>query len=262
MKRIILLFCALVFTGLLAKAEETIKIPCGKEVVMDGHINGEEWSDANSISLSIMAGTNEVVVLMKHDGEHLNFAFLGNLESSQIRFPEILIDANHSRSTAWESDDWWFHVSATDCESKGKHSDYSTCKETKPEWIGIPNMSGGSTVVDTIEIQIPLSYIGVSIEKDTKIGIAFDVTNTWDSWEFWPNDADMDSPATWATAELDTCPTTSVGMMADDSRLKIYPNPNFGAFEIKVEQDHNWNNPELSIMDINGKVVYYTLPQS
>src|SRR5688572_2663346 len=105
---------------------QTFIIPEGTTPVMDGAVNSGEWSDADSVTINISASV-ECKVLFKHDCSNLYLAYLDNLESMAALFPEVLIDVNNSKSASWEADDWWFHVSATDCYYQGAYAVYSNC---------------------------------------------------------------------------------------------------------------------------------------
>jgi hypothetical protein len=218
--QILMLQFALILSSTYTAAQTSIVIPLGTAPVFDGSVGASEWIDADSLFINTAAG--DVKVLYKHDCLNLNIVFVGNLESANINFPEVLIDVNNDKPTAWESDDSWFHVSATDCNFQGGYADYSNCAMVQSDWIGIPNISTGAPITDTIEIQIPLSTAGILSPTDT-IGIAFAVTNTFSIWELWPATASTSSPATWGTATFGGCMTGIHEALEID--FHVYPNP-------------------------------------
>jgi hypothetical protein len=194
------LFCFYLMTGVLLNAQTPFCIPYGNASVIDGHITAGEWSDADSVEIIINA-SQKVMVKYKHDNANFYFVFLKNLESA-MRMPEVVMDINNSKSATWQSDDWWFHVSGTDCESNGSPNNYSNCQPVQPGWEGVPNMSSGPPYTDTVEIRISFTKVGLTLPTHSVIGLAFDVTNTFSAWNFWPSGANINSPATWATAIL------------------------------------------------------------
>jgi hypothetical protein len=118
------------------------------------------------------------------------------------RYPELLIDPQDLKSSTWQPGQWWFHSSYNLCEGNGEFNVYSRngmfqCTKQKQGWRSnhFPLKSSG-----TITIHIALSKIG--LRPGDHFGFAVDVTDTKSEWHFWPADADLDSPRTWATAEL------------------------------------------------------------
>jgi len=61
-----------------------------------------------------------VRVHLVHDGDRFHIAFesVENTEGELVT-PEALIDPDDSRIEARSHDDWWFHVSAQDCDTRG-----------------------------------------------------------------------------------------------------------------------------------------------
>lgn len=189
-----------------AVASEKVVIPAGAAPQLDGRVQEEEWLDAASIRLSI---ENEITVQvrMKHDGRNLYCAFsFTNNPGRALVFPELLIDPDHDRSPQWAPDDWWFHVSGTDCEARGTFSDYSNCKADQLDWKGIPNYELSETPppVEGIEMTISLEKIGISVDR--VFGLSLTVELVPDKRAFWPEAAVMESPSTWGTAVLKADP--------------------------------------------------------
>jgi len=210
---------------LLLVPEESLvyKIPCGQPVTVDGVMEKGEWDDG--LLLQIQAPGRQIPLRVKHDGLALLIGIdLKNNSSGIIRFPELLIDTHHDRSSTWQPDDWWFHVSATDCYSQGAYSDYSQCETDHPGWDAVPNFgtSASDPPIDSIEIRIPLETLDINL-ADT-IGMAFDVTNTFNAWELWPPEARLDQSATWAAFcfEQPSGLTLSPGLSPG---LTVFPNP-------------------------------------
>ena len=183
------------------RSQETLNIPFGTSPTIDGIVSANEWSDAGSAKI-IQGSGAEVNVRLKHDGQSLYFIYEGNLQSA-ARFPEILLDINNDKSADWDTNDWWFHASATDCEYQGEHSNYANCQEVKSTWAAAPNMKSGGEMTDTMEIAIPFSLIGLNaVTLPTTIGLSLEVTNTFSAWDHWPSTASIDAPSSWGNAVL------------------------------------------------------------
>lgn len=241
----------LTLLSVCANAQPTIQIPLGTPALADGINDPGEWDDAESVEITVSA-SKKVQVRYKHDGSNLYVAYWGSLESANIRFPELLLDPQNDKSPAWQPDDWWFHVSATDCESQGQHSNYSNCNLAQPDWTGAPNMTQGAPYTDSIEVMIPFSKVG--IQNGDTLGLAFEVTNTANVWNYWPPTAKIGQPDTWATAVISQGPVNATNHPNNPSPLRLFPNPASGAFT--VEWDDMSDTPDvLVLLDARGRVV-------
>src|SRR5687767_5395371 len=101
-------------------AQLIINVPYGAASTIDGTFSPGEWDDANML---VLTASPQTKVLYKHDSSNFYIAFAGNLQSGN-KFPEILLDINNAKTSGWQDDDWWFHVSATDCEYKAEYGNY------------------------------------------------------------------------------------------------------------------------------------------
>lgn len=227
---------------------QNICIPEGIPVMVDGVNGGLEWVDADSVEI-IISGSRKVSVKYKHDGSNLFFAFIKNLESAG-RFPEVLIDVGNNKTQTWNQDDFWFHVSATDCSSIGEYGNYSNCSLKQPDWEGVPNTESGPPSTDFIEIKIPFGTIKLQSLSDT-IGISFNVTNTATAWSFWPTTALTNSPSTWANAYFCTKTTGVLDKQNNNLPLLFYPNPVGRVLTI----NQRLLNSRIEIFNIQGQEV-------
>lgn len=182
-------------------ASQELTIPRGKGVVIDGVITGEEWGDARKIEI-VMTDRENVQVWAKHDQSNLLLMFdLPESKVDRVVFPEVLIDAHNDKSDAWTDDDWWFHVSGTDCSSKGKARNYDNARVEQEDWFAVPNFPTEKPgVLDVIEIAIPFAKVG--IEPGKQFGFAVLVTNTKDISAYWPWKAELARPLTWSIAVM------------------------------------------------------------
>lgn len=179
-----------------------LEIPFAAPAEIDGIIDVGEWDDA--VQRQFVIGNQvAVTVMIKHDGANLLAAYLyyfGGEES--LCFPEVLIDAENDKSENWMSDDWWFHVSGTDCEANGTYDIWDDCSVEQPDWEGVPNfeMVPEPPILDTFELRIPFTKLGVGV-NDT-LGLAIRVESVPSLYGYWPPGAAVESPATWAVGIL------------------------------------------------------------
>ena len=204
----------------------------GGPITIDGVISPNEWQGATNIPF-VQSNGDTTYILIQHDEQSLSIVFYGNLESGQSVFPEVLLDVNHSRSSAWQSDDWWFHVSATDCDYQGAYGNYDSCSFTRPDWEAVPNFVPGSSITDIVEMKIPFSKINYNYAAGDTIGLAFVLTNTFSVVNTWPPLADRMKPSTWTDAVLFAQLNVPEEM---NQQLDLYPVPSTGDINILSSQ--------------------------
>ena len=251
MEKYFIIIMVIFFNYGLLFSQEIIDLNKGTSIVVDGKITPGEWDDAQSVNLQ-SSGNKIVRILFKNDGENLLFAFLDNLGSANFRFPEIFLDINNDKSPSWMNDDWWFHVSATNCFNKGAHSVYNTntCKTVQPNWQA-NNFS--VSLPDTVEIKIPFSTVDLDTNISS-IGMAFDVTDTYSAWEFYPAGADIDAPDSWLTANLNFNNSQVEDEIKNQKYLNIFPNPFSHSVTIQYILKQ-FADVRLAIFDIQGNKI-------
>lgn len=226
--------------------QSTLLIPYAATPVIDGSVAPGEWENAAAVEVPILNGSKKVAVRLMHDSARLHIAFWGPLESANIRFPEVLIDVEHNKSAAWLPDDWWFHVSASDCEHQGQYGIYDSCAAERPNWTARNNFSPGLPKTDTVEIQIPFALPGIDLQQTDSIGIAFVATNTASAWDMWPAGANRLSPATWGNAVFGEAGVS--GVVYAGEALRIFPNPVHDRLWVPAGSD-------AELFDLNGRRV-------
>lgn len=214
-------FAISTFFTLGLTAQVMIGIPQSAGAVIDGELNTTEWQLAAKTSL-IQSNGDTSWVMMQHDASSLYFAFYGNLQKGQVVFPEVLLDINHSRSGSWEADDWWFHVSATDCEYQGAYGNFDSCAMQRPNWEAVPNFTTGLPYTDSIEIKIPFNTLNYNFMPMDTIGLSVVLSNTVNIFDTWPTSASHLQPNTWAEAIL--LPWLSQPE-SDTGAWSAFPNP-------------------------------------
>jgi hypothetical protein len=186
----------------LIPAGVAIAIPSGTAILADGIASDSEWADARRVDIEVAGGEN-VEAWIKHDHVNLPVMFrLHNPDSSDVVFPEILIDANNDKSETWLADDWWFHVSGSDCESRGRANDFANCQIRQSDWIAEPNYVDDTPGnVELIEVVIPLAKAG--LQPTRPFGLAFCANGPPGINSLWPDGAEVSHPSSWSTARLE-----------------------------------------------------------
>jgi hypothetical protein len=134
---------------------------------------------------------------------------IDNLKNGDaLRFPELMVDPQDEKTGQWRKGQWWLHSSYNLCEGNGEFNVYNRdgvfqCAKEKPGWSANPfPLKDG----EPMEIRVSLAKLG--LVPGRRFGLALDVTDTQSHWSFWPTDAKLASPATWAEAELIPTPKT------------------------------------------------------
>lgn len=186
----------------------TLEIPKGSAIVVDGTRSAAEWNDAASTDISI-APDWTIHVYLKHDSENLYFDFEGVMHDGKRLFPEILLDPRQLKSLAWQPGQWWLHVSNNLCEGNGEPNVYEKngvfqCAHQKAGWSG---NNPPTAETQTIEVSVSFAKLGLKYSPGMKIGLALDITDATgrsdQKWLYWPADATINSPKTWAVATLE-----------------------------------------------------------
>jgi hypothetical protein len=243
MKKSILL---LLFTFIAAITQgQVLRFPFTQSALtVDGKLTNAEWQMAKKVRIDI-GNADSITVWYQYSSNALHFAFVGKLESSNMLFPEVLLDPQYQRTGSWINGQWWFHVSATDCEHNGGYGVYTNCQGTQPGWQAAPNFAGGAPMTDTVEIAIPFSKVGLANPLPDTMGIAFLVTNTATIFNTYPHTSDRNVPATWSKAVFEK-PT---GISNTKSSGLLYPNPVHDKLHINLPA-----GTRLRIFDIAGKL--------
>jgi hypothetical protein len=253
MKSLLLLGATMLYSSIIYAQGITIPYDAAT-VTVDGIMNTNEWAKAARTAIPVSA-TDSVNVYYKNDGTALYFAYTGKLESANALFPEILIDPQLAKGSLWTNGQWWFHVSATDCENNGAYGVYNNCQLIQPDWEGANNFVAGAPYTDTVEIRIPFSKINFNPATQSEMGIVFLVTNTASIWKLWPSTADRNIPSTWSGATVSKFPL--VVNEPAPAIIKIYPNP----AQTSIMFEGIMADSEIKLADVTGRVVvaqYYT----
>lgn len=236
-------------------SQPIIKFQVKSTPIIDGIYNISEWSDADTLSVDLEDG-RFIHVKYKMDNQAFYFVFIGPIatySSIYAMFPEVSFDPLFNKGNAWQSDDHWFHVSYTDCNSLGAPDIYSNCVAVQPDWIGAPNFSM-SFAPDTIEMKIPFAKLQLNVQTTDTIGINFMTNTTQGSWKMWPPSADKFKPETWAKAVLDhTTRINEISIIPDEP--EIWVNSDNNMLTINLPEEIN-TNVSVSLFDLCGRRIW------
>ncbi len=228
-------------------AQALIGIPESGNITIDGQLMSQEWQLAAKTFI-VQSNGDTSWVLVQHNKQSLFLAFYGNLQSGQLLFPEVLIDRALDKSQDWQNDDWWFHVSATDCDYQGAYGNFDSCAPVRPNWLAVPNFTTGNPNTDTVEIEIPFSKIQYTYTAMDTIGLALILSNTVNIFDGWPAGVDHLSPTSWANAVL-LPRLTSKEQPAP--AWSLYPNP--ASSEINLFSDNLGGHAQVTLYDLKGQ---------
>jgi hypothetical protein len=246
--RRILLLCMPLATVL--PAQSVIDAWPGSPLV-DGIISTGEWSAAPFITIGTAPG-DTCHVAVQADGQSVYFAFMGDLESANVLFPEVLIDVDHDRTPAWNADDHWFHVSATDCHHQGAYAVYDDCLLVQPDWTGAPNILPGAPISDTVEIEVPWNKLGLVPQEGDTLGLCLLLTNTASLWRTWPSGASRLAPDTWGELVLPFL--NGMGENGARRTFEAWPNPANDVLHLQGDASRS-GMVDIRLLDAQGRVV-------
>jgi hypothetical protein len=159
----------------------------------------------SAVALDIAVSADwSVHVLVRHDERYLYLTFSHLRKNGKERYPEILVDPALAGGDAWSHGQWWLHSSYNLCEADGAYNVYNVngvfqCAKTKSGFVANHFPLTGDGVM---EIRIALDKFSPALKPGQTFGLALDVTDTQSAWSYWPTDATLTRPSTWARAML------------------------------------------------------------
>lgn len=250
-RRIAQLTAVLLFLSTALSAQNPLFIPTGTSINVDGHRFKNEWKDADSLIIEI-DNNREVIVHYKHDKKAFLFLFEGSLESSRSLFPEILLNRDNDKGISWDSNDWWFHVSATDCDYQGAYGVFDSCELERPGWQA-NNIREDNKITDTIEVRIPFTTFNYEYHVEDTLGMALVLTNTFSAWHFFPEKATSSQPASWSEIVFSNLTPGSLEGDNQHHNFQLYPNPADDYLFIERNQPAGMAN--VQILQLDGKSI-------
>jgi hypothetical protein len=164
-----------------------------------------------------------------------------------------MFDINNDKDSAWAADDWWLHASYNDCEANGTYNIWSSCHPTHTGWWAnnFPLSAG-----QCIEMEITYQKLGISPGSIDTIGMALEVSNTFNDYDYYPYTADIRHPSTWGNFVLSQLSAIDENQRQNIA-VNVTPNPsaNYTRFSFpNVENDIF----SLSLYTSNGQLVRST----
>ena len=244
-----LVIFSLAFMLNLSLKSQQINIPTGTKPTIDGVLSPNEWSDADSVDIEVQANWT-VKVYYKHTNSCLYIAFTGLVTMFGERYPDVMLDINNDRSTSWNGDDWWLHASYNDCEGKGEYNKWTSCQPAHSGWTAnnFPLISPG-----IIEMEITYAKIGISNMSNDTLGLAFEVSDTYSNYHYYPSGAIIGNPSTWTNGRLSN--STSIKKKPGHiCEIFCFPNPSTDYITIQFPNPFN-EKQLLTIYNGTGQLI-------
>ena len=189
---LLLILFSVTFQGF---SQNSIYIPKTTITPLIDGVLGEEWKDAESVSIPISTNWS-VTVSCKYDDAYLYVAFENLIATEGLKVtPEIVIATNLEAIKTWNNDTYWFHSSYSNCEGKGDYYNWENCATNHPDWQAniFPYQNGNNN----IEFKISWDKLEMVPSPDLNIGIAFKLSDAVENQHYWPELAAISNPATW-----------------------------------------------------------------
>lgn len=185
----------------------------GISPVLDGIQSPGEWDDAVQIDIEVNPGW-VIPVLLQVGDNALHAAFTNiagpndenrvNAATNSTLFPELFFDTTADDTSAWNSDNHWFHTSFQDCYGNGTWRIVNRCDFFGNSWDGTNwPLAPGQTV---IEIQIDFSVLGLAPGQAHVVNFFATVTSSLLGdfvYKSWPDTAEAAITSTWQRAILE-----------------------------------------------------------
>ena len=166
------------------------------EMIINGALDKNEWSDARELTLKNDTD-HEVRVLIKYDREHLYVAFTNLTNSDGINHNAEILISTTIKITSWNANCYWFHSSYSNCAAVGLYYFWEDCTSEPVGWAA--NTFPFSNGNNNMEFRISFSKLNINPAKGRQIRMAFKVSNPLEEQAYWPGNAVISDPATWAT---------------------------------------------------------------
>jgi hypothetical protein len=239
------------------QAQVDLEIPEGRPATIDGTVYSNEWGDAAKVTLPTgIPLADEVDVYLKHANETLYICYVGDFEQGNPKFPEICLDPDWDQSPSWQADDWWFHISATDCDFQGDYSNFQNCDTVQSDWNAAPNISPGPPSTAAIEMYIPFSKISPALTVQDTVGLRLQMGTIAGPAEFWPEASFLGDPSTWATAIFQQN-VTGIEEIQWGKNFQIYPNPTRNIVNLRWDPSID-QLQHIIVRDLSGRQVEYS----
>lgn len=164
------------------------------------HINGilgnDEWLGSKKVTIE-RSDEWKINIRIKYDQEYLYVAFENLTSENKGKLnAEILIQTN-PEDDKWNDNTYWFHSSYSNCYSNVEYYNWENCSTNHQDWkANVYPFENGN---DNIEFQISLKKLELeTTSSKNQIKIAFKLSDVSELHSYWPRQAQIQSPQTWA----------------------------------------------------------------
>jgi len=244
-----IIICSLAIILSIICEAQYFEIPYGTTPAIDGVLSETEWDDAECAIINVQANW-PVTVYYKHNDSALFFCYSGLVGMFGQRYPDVMLDINNDKSADWMPDDWWLHASYNDCEGNGIYNDWTSCIPSHPGWTAnnFPLSEPG-----IVEMGISYSKIGLSFMCEDTLGISFEVSDTYTDYHYYPVNATIGNPSTWANGIL-SASTSVTDNPVQEYEPQVFPNPSSSFTTIHFSNPGN-EICSLSVYNATGQLV-------
>ena len=224
-------------------ANDTINVPHGSDITLDGYIMGNEWSDAQTVTIPTVGLT----VYYKHNGQDLHLAFEDVNGYGYSSSTGIYLDLDLNGGTAPATDDLWIHGSAAAFEFVGNDS----------IWVQTTPSLWSYKAEQWNEYRISLSKLNVDASAHSYMGVLFSFLD-WSVGGYeitWPDGgvANVTLPDAWAVMHIEPFTVGLSTVFNPVQEIHVYPNPCYG--ELFIERTSA--TPALAeVLDATGRVLH------
>ncbi len=213
MKKVNLTLISILLTFVLCQAHsgDTITVPFGDLITLNGITDAGEWDDAVSVYVAAVSGS----VYIKHNSTYLFLQFQSGNPSYQST--GIYVDKNNDGATAPQSDDVWIHGSMGPYEWYGNGTDWESSI-----------VAGWDYQIDQVnEYAIELQKLDINPNVPDTLGVLFSFLDWSTSESTWPSggNAILDNPSAWADMIFQASPTQVETPQIADTYFEVFPNP-------------------------------------
>lgn len=233
----VLIFLFLVANSAYAIPNDSLIVPLGTNVTIDGNVQLSEWSDALLIDVPNIPGT----IYVKHTDSNLLVAFVDiNYYSGSAG---IYIDTKGDGGASPQADDLWIHGSAAPFEWYGDGIDWVSA--TPNGWSYVSTQSN--------EFEISLSKMNVHHDSVNTLGVLFSFLD-WSVGGYektWPTGGNsiLSVPNSWATMIIEPFITGLNHEIQEIPKVKIFPNPCENLLTIDLQGEEL---VEIHVLNANG----------
>jgi hypothetical protein len=223
--------------------------------ILDGKDLENEWLDASSFNFKL--SDLDYNIKLKHNSDSLFVMFSGAMGSRNngFFFPELLFDMGFEKANQYDINDFWFHVSATDCFDKGVYGSFSNCDTDGTMWRANPNWTM-ELLPDTVEFAISLEMLFDGDAKFNELfGFTFGLSNTQFYWEFL-EDAQETNPSTWQSAILEK-KTNNLPILKENTIYDVFNTMGELISEKITKNEINTLDQGLYLLKSNENIIKY-----